>query len=256
MSMRSLPLFLGGLLDFLLPRACALCGEPLAGWPQGESICGGCLARLGPPGPILPAPTPLAAAGAAGLFEGPLRDAIHLFKYQRRGELAGSLGRHLAAALPLALPSLTGASIPGLPGASIPGLAGASIPGLTGASPGPARPVDLVVPVPLHPARLADRGFNQAALLARPLARALGARLEARALVRVRDTPPQTPLDVPARRANVRGAFAVRSPARVRDRVCLLVDDVLTTGATAAACAKALRGAGADSVLLLVLARA
>ncbi len=240
MSMRSLPLFLGGLLDFLLPRACALCGEPLEGPPQDESICGACLARLGPPGPILPAPTPLAAAGAAGLFEGPLRDAIHLFKYQRRGELAGSLGARLVAALPLGLPGLTGSALPGL----------------TGASPGPARPVDLVVPVPLHPARLAERGFNQAALLARPLACALGARLDARALVRVRDTPPQTPLDVPARRANVRDAFAVRSPARVRGRVCLLVDDVLTTGATAAACAKALRDAGAEGVSLLALARA
>ncbi len=219
-----------GLLDFLLPRACALCGGPLHGGARDDAICPACLSRLGPPGPILPAPRPLAAAGAAGSFGGPLREAIHLFKYLGRSELAGSLGRQLAAALPAALPGLAAAA--------------------TG------RAVDLVVPVPLHPLRLAARGFNQAALLARPVTGYLGVPLAGRLLLRVRDTPPQPPLGRAARRANVRGAFAVCRPAALRGRRCLLVDDVLTTGATAAACARALLDAGAVRVTLLVLARA
>ncbi len=124
--------------------------------------------------------------------------------------------------------------------------------------------IDLIVPVPLHRRRLRAREFNQATELAaalRETARALDAplgrvALDARALERTRDTPPQTGLDAPQRRRNVLDAFAVRDPARVRGRRVLLVDDVMTTGATADACAAALDRAGAAAVLVLTLCRA
>jgi ComF family protein len=111
--------------------------------------------------------------------------------------------------------------------------------------------VDAVVPVPLHVSRLFERGFNQAALLAAPVSRALGVPLLARALERTRPTEKQADLDRSARLRNVASAFRARSrvPARI-----LLVDDVRTTGATQDACAIALRAAGCTDVSCLVLA--
>ncbi len=117
---------------------------------------------------------------------------------------------------------------------------------------------DLLVPVPLHRRRLVLRGFNQAVLLARPLARAAGRPLLLDALVRRRPTPSQQGLSARARRANVTAAaFAVppRRRAALRGRAVLLVDDVCTTGATLDACARVLRAAGAARVDALVLAR-
>jgi len=113
--------------------------------------------------------------------------------------------------------------------------------------------VDLVVPVPLHTTRLLERGFNQAALLARPVAQVLGAPLAARALERSRPTAKQAELDREARRRNVAGAFRARGRG-LEGRVALLVDDVRTTGATERACALALREAGCREVHCLVLA--
>jgi ComF family protein len=112
----------------------------------------------------------------------------------------------------------------------------------------------IVVPVPLHPSRLAERGFNQSALLARPIARRLRAPLLPLALARVRETPQQTALDRDARLANVAGAFCVRQDSRVSGRAVLLVDDVRTTGATMDACTRALIAAGAAWVAQAVLA--
>ena len=106
----------------------------------------------------------------------------------------------------------------------------------------------VVVPVPLHASRLAERGFNQSALVARPLARRLGAPFWARALVRAKDTARQANLDREARDANVARAFVVPDPQRMRGRSVLLVDDVRTTGATLNACAAVLRAAGAAKV--------
>ncbi len=114
--------------------------------------------------------------------------------------------------------------------------------------------IDLIVPVPLHRARLRARGFNQALELARPVARRLGVPIDYRCVVRARDTAPQATLAPRARRSNVRGAFVARGRL---DRLRIaLVDDVLTTGHTADAVAACLRRAGARQVELWVLARA
>ncbi len=150
-------------------------------------------------------------------YGGALATAITRFKYQPIPELGRSLGEllaHEASKLPLSH-------------------------------------VSAVVPVPLHPARLFDRGFNQAALLARPVARALGVHFLPRALERTRATVKQADLDRTARLRNVEGAFVARG--RILGSV-LLIDDVRTTGATQEACSSALKAAGCENVTCLVLA--
>jgi ComF family protein len=124
------------------------------------------------------------------------------------------------------------------------------------ATPQSAAP-SLLVPVPLSPRRLRERGYNQAWELARRLARRLHAPADPRLLLRVRDTPHQLALAPDRRAANVRGAFAIE-PLRldaVRGRHITVVDDVMTTTATAAEVARVLRGAGAARVDVWVLAR-
>jgi len=115
---------------------------------------------------------------------------------------------------------------------------------------------DLVIPVPLHRERLRWRGFNQAAMLANAVARRIDRPLDLRTLVRVRPTPPQTRQNRVERVKNLRRAFAVRRPARLSSRRILLIDDVMTTGATADECARTLIAAGARRVDVLTLARA
>ncbi len=115
--------------------------------------------------------------------------------------------------------------------------------------------VDLAIPVPLSPAKLRKREYNQSALLARALARRIGTAFSDDALERIRDTPTQTHLTAAGRRANVRGAFAVPRPGLVRARTILLVDDVMTTGATLGEAAATLKAAGAWRVWALALAR-
>jgi len=114
----------------------------------------------------------------------------------------------------------------------------------------------VAVPVPLHPSRLAERGFNQSALLAGRVAQRLGAPLWPSALVRTRGTDPQATLPRAARLANVLDAFVARQPEHVCGRSVLLVDDVWTTGATLEACERALFAAGATQVFWGVVARA
>jgi len=115
---------------------------------------------------------------------------------------------------------------------------------------------DLVIPVPLHPWRLWRRRYNQSAELARRLARDWALAYEPHALARSRSTASQGAMaSAPARRRNVLGAFKVPDPAKVAGRRVLLVDDVLTTGATVEACSRALKRAGAARVHVLVLAR-
>ena len=115
---------------------------------------------------------------------------------------------------------------------------------------------DLIVPVPLHRTRLWRRRYNQAAELARALARRTGLALDTAALIRSRSTPSQgTMVSARARRRNVLGAFQVPERSRVAGRNVLIVDDVLTTGATAEAVSRALKRAGAGKVQILALAR-
>jgi len=158
------------------------------------------------------------AAYSFGAFEAELRELIHVFKYGRVQTLARPLGWFLALALPR------------------------------------TEQFDVVVPMPLHWLRRWTRGFNQSALLAREIARRSS--VPVRNLVRrAKATAPQAGLTNAKRRANVSGAFRVPRPARVRGLRILLVDDVMTTGATASACARALKQAGAARVALLTVAR-
>lgn len=152
----------------------------------------------------------------AFLYGGAIAEAIVRLKYGRRSDLAARLGRAMVEGVP--------------------------------------RDVDVVVPVPLHPMRAVERGFNQSALLARPVARHLGVPLGARALERIRDTPRQTSLDRASRQVNVMSAFRCRDPRIVADKRVLLVDDVRTTGATLEGCRAALEAAGPRAISLYVLA--
>lgn len=114
--------------------------------------------------------------------------------------------------------------------------------------------INLVMPVPLSAERMDERGYNQAACLARPLATRLGLRYHPFGVERTRDTPSQVGLSGDERRRNVAGAFTAR-PEVVAGKAVLIVDDVMTTGATMEACSQALKDAGAGNVYCLTLGR-
>jgi ComF family protein len=220
----------------LFPARCSACDAPTAEDTAFCITCGLTVEALGPactrcgiPMPsaarclgCLQRPPPYSVATAPFQFGGALARAIRRLKWGEQPELARPLGRLVAdAAGALAV----------------------------------ERAHDALVPVPLHPRRLRERQFNQAALIALEARRARPSLppVEVDLLERVRDTPPQTRLGVLQRRENVRGAFTARSVVRRR---LLLIDDVLTTGATAEACAMALLDGGASEVAVLTLARA
>jgi ComF family protein len=115
---------------------------------------------------------------------------------------------------------------------------------------------DVIVPVPAHALRLRERGYNQAELIAKPLARSLGLPCRSYLLVRTRPRPDKLQLTLRERWRTVRGAYTIRHGLRVDNLRILLVDDVLTTGATLDACSRALRKAGAAKVVTLTVARA
>jgi len=202
---------------------CSRCGDAL-NVPSSPSLAPHCrVCRLAPP--------PFVKAVSYGAYQGRTREAIHALKYDRLHPAARGLGQMLAQAI-----------------AQLAGEAPAAM---------------LVVPVPLHRSKYAQRGFNQSRSLAAEALKFLRMShpqwhlaLAPSTLMRLRATNSQAGLTPRQRRLNLRGAFAVAEPSQVAERHILLVDDILTTGATARAAAQALLKAGAASVWVATLARA
>lgn len=194
-------------------------------------------------------PSALAAARYACTLEPPATDLVHALKYEGWRELAAFMGRLMESA---ATTSEPGAG-PGSEDEQRYGVAPKDVP-----EPWPVFVASaVVVPIPTTPARLRSRGYNQAALLADVVAGRLGRPTECEALVRNRAGASQTALSPQRRRENVRGAFVSgASASKVAGRRVLLVDDVLTTGATAQEAAATLRAGGAVEVRLLTFGRA
>jgi competence protein ComFC len=222
------------LLDAVFPPRCAGCAR------LGTHFCDRCagqVERVRPPwcdscgatvrgagaGDLCAAcrldPLPLNGVRSAGLLNGPLRRAVHRLKYRGRSSAAPALAR-------LMQPAVSELGV--LPANTV------------------------VVPVPLHAARLRERGFNQAEALAAPLAGLLGLPLRA-AMLRVRETPSQVGLPRAARRANLKGAFSANE--QLAGFPVLLVDDVVTTGSTLGSAAAACHATGAIGVYAVTLAR-
>jgi ComF family protein len=235
------------LLDVLLPSPCAVC-DAFAERPLTAGVCSACWGSIdyldGPACPLcgLPHPPieaadlagrpcggcrvrrpPFDAAASMGWYRGALRSMLRLLKYRDRPELARPLAERARVFL--------------------------------AARPGGFPEVDLVVPVPLPLLRRLRRGYNQAAEVARELARLAGRPVACGALGRRLRGRPQAGLAAARRAANVRGAFRARRPGRVAGRAVLLVDDVWTTGATLRECARVLRRARARRVVAFSLAR-
>lgn len=222
-----------GLLDLLFPPRCVGCRE------VGSYLCAQCLHEfeLVEP-PLCPrCGRPVTTSGrlcslcqrhppqidgirSVAYFDGILREAIHRFKYYGLQDLAIPLG------------------------------------GLMGDYwEKRSLPAEIIVPVPLHKDRLRERGYNQAALLARELGKSVGLPVSENSLVRVRATRPQVELNAQERRENVSDAFRCAN-AELKGKQVLLIDDVCTTGSTLEACSIALRQVGARSVWAFTLARA
>lgn len=228
-------------LDAVLPPLCLACGAQVA---EPGSLCGACWERItyiGPPvcaacglpfavdagpemlcGACLAEPPPFGRARAVFRYDGASRALVLRFKHADRIEGAPAFARWMARA-------------------------GAEL----------LKGCDLLVPVPMHRWRLFLRRYNQAAVLAMALGRLSAIPVATGVLIRRRRTPPQGHLGRAERASNVKGAFATASfaPSRLEGRRVVLVDDVLTTGATVGECARVLRKAGAAQVDVLTLGR-
>lgn len=232
------------LFSVVFPDSCRICEQTIEVWTR-VPVCPACINDVSPLkrtgndcaacGLPLPAPGQKQCgrceageyefdrARSYGAYEGTLREVLHLFKFHGMRPLAGPLGARMADVLREGWAS---------------------------------NEIDAVIAVPLAAQRLRERGFNQAELLAREVARRAGLPLVKEACRRKRATPPQTGLTRAQRLENLRGAFVPgKKAAAVSGLRILLVDDVFTTGATLSACARVLRHVGARSVCVLTLAR-
>jgi ComF family protein len=227
------------ILEFFLPRLCLFCGvavgetAPVAVCPDCQAqiqwvaspLCTCCGRIFAEPdgadrvcGECQADPPPFARARAAALYDGPVAQAITRFKFSRQLAFLPVMQYWLKR--PICMELVAAA--------------------------------DLLAPVPLHPKRIKNRGFNQALLLARTFPEVPVAR---EAVVRTRHTVPQVGLNPKERQDNVKGAFAVPDPGLVKGKNVLLIDDLFTTGSTVKECAKVLRKAGARRVEVLTVAR-
>ncbi|MFM8979749.1 MAG: ComF family protein [Planctomycetia bacterium] len=227
------------LLDLLFAPHCAACGREAWEAAEPDALCLSCAARVEPlqarcercgrrAGPLggvrgclrcAAEHWPVEGIVAGQSYRGVPRELVVALKFRARARAAQALARWLAL-------SLEARALPG----------------------------DLLVPVPLSHRRLATRGFNQAEVLARHVGAALHVPLDAQALQRTRHGPPQSAQRPGQRRRGARGAFTAL-PGRVQGRCVIVVDDVLTSGATALACAHALARAGAAAVVLAAACR-
>ncbi len=220
-----------GFINLLFPPRCGGCQQPGSLWcevcraavkpvlPPWCEMCGKPLASEPLCGQCREHPLHIEKIRSAAIFEGALRDGIHRFKYQRWSSLAEPFGEMLADFWQAE--RLT---------------------------------ADWLIPVPLHPSRERDRGYNQSELLARVLSRRVGVPVSRHGLRRTRATAVQMTLNAAQRHANVAGAFE-GVDAQLRGARVIVIDDVGTTGATLDACAQAVLQTGAASVMGLTLAR-
>jgi len=224
--------WLWGSLDWIFPPVCGGCGRKGFRWcPDCQQrvirvpdpvcqCCGVPLLRPGECPSCRESHPPFKAIRSWAVFEGPIRNAIHALKYRRNILLGSALAPNLAGYLTKL-----------------------------------GWHADVVIPVPLGKLRLKERGYNQVGLFARPLAAAQDWQYEPQALTRERETRSQVGLSPLERKENITGAFGA-DPLHVSGKNILLMDDVITTGATLAACADALAKAGARNIYGLTLARA
>jgi ComF family protein len=208
-------------LPLISGRACRRCGMPLGPFEEdhGGRYCTDCGGKN----------LVFTRAASAGVYEGPMARLVQAYKYSPRARCAHLAG-HLAGLLASRLSS---------PDCRL-----------------EASQTELIVPVPSHRSRRIQRGFDAAGELARGLAQRLDRPSSGRVLAKTRPTAPQMGLSRAERLTNVQDSFGVRRPAEVRGRLVLLVDDVMTTCATAAECARTLRAAGAREVRVASVARA
>ena len=231
------------LVNFFFPPRCALCGQILED-QRSDLPCPSCRERISPifrplcPGCGVPFQAPgddhfcsacltenrfFSMARAIGIYEGWIAETLSRFKYHGASHLAVPLGNLMAECED---PDLFWSVM------------------------------DTLIPVPLHPHRLRERGFNQSLLLARQISRRHSIPVDFLTLERIRMTVPQVDLSGAERKKNLQGAFRVRKKENIRQKHILLVDDVFTTGTTVGECSKVLLQAGAKQVDVITCARA
>jgi competence protein ComFC len=207
---------------------CLSCREKIKPWASSYCLCcGRVFVGAGEPQhcrDCLERTPPYARHRSCARYEGTVKDVILLYKYRGFEVLGDFLGDFVARA--------TAPELALWPG------------------------VEAIIPVPLHPARKRERGFNQSQVLAGRLSKIRNIRLEEKRLVKVKNVPPQTTLAAKDREKNVRGAFRLKKTGDLEGKVVLLVDDVFTTGSTIRECSSVLRKAGVKEVRAVTVAQA